>query len=892
MAQAVAYPNPMPAQKTTASSLFTAIAGTLGFSALAGVLVTVMVAPAIAVTGITANNTVGIFNSLPEYIQLDSGSQQNTIVVRNPAQPDETAADAYTVVATLYDQNRQEIPLSEMNEFVQCAAIAGEDRRFYEHGGVDMPSLVRAAVGQVTGDDGAGGASTLTMQLVRNILQQQAINDESLTEEERKQAIRDALDPTIDRKIKEMKLAIGLEKNYSKEDILAGYLNIAGFGGNTYGVQAAAYEFFGKNASDLTYNEAASLIAIVQFPNSRSLNSDENFEANQKRRDVILTAMAETGCITKAERDEAIAVPVDLEFVHRAPSVVGCRNASPAIYGFVCDYAKRTVPQLTALGADEDERRANWKRGGYSLVLTVDPRLQQAAYDNVHAWAPSNETRMDLGAVAVSVKVGSGNIVSMAQNKWFDDSVEAEADISKDAVNYAVDKFHGGSIGFQPGSTYKPYVLLAFLAAGHGVNESYNAGVREVNQAEFADSCTEFLDAEGNQMVSPDGNPIMPPWGGKYDFKNDSGENGPYTIVRGTAASVNSIFIQMAKAVDQCDIRKLAASIGVHNGDGSDLVTRPSCSIGGCENAIAPLQQAAAYAAIAGGGVFCEPRMVDKVIVVETGEVLEGEPTACGQSLVSPGVANTAAYAMAAVMGGTASASNPNDGTPYIGKTGTTDKSIHTWMVGSSTQVATAVWVGNVQGSQAMRNIRISGQSGGQLRHRIFQPTAQAIDAVFPGGAFPGPDPALMTGSPIEVPNVIGSSLEQANAALTLAELGFADGGQVDSDLPAGQVASTDPGPGAQVPRGTTVKVFTSNGLAKQVPNVVGLSPNAATSALEDLNFAVDEVCYDPTDLSAYPTTPPPDNTVMVQDPPAGTWRNPATTTVTITYYRTTPGAC
>src|ERR1041384_5933509 len=103
-----------------------------------------------------------------------------------------------------------------------------------------MPSLVRAALGQVTGDDGAGGASTLTMQTVRNILQQQALNDDSLTEEERKAGIAAATAappaPTLDRKIKEMKLAIGLEKNYSKDEILAGYLNIAGFGGNTYGV--------------------------------------------------------------------------------------------------------------------------------------------------------------------------------------------------------------------------------------------------------------------------------------------------------------------------------------------------------------------------------------------------------------------------------------------------------------------------------------------------------------------------------------------------------------------------------------------------------------------------------------------------------------------------------
>lgn len=869
----------MPAQKSTATSLFTAILGTLGFSALAGVLVTVMVAPAIAVTGVTASNTVGIFNSLPEYLELDSGSQQNTIVVRNPGQDPENPDDDFIPIATLYDQNRQEVPLDQMSEYVICAAIAGEDRRFYEHGGVDMPSLIRAAVGQVTGDEGAGGASTLTMQLVRNILQQQAINDETLTEEERKEEIAKALDLTLDRKIKEMKFAIGLEKNYTKDEILAGYLNIAGFGGNTYGVQAAAYEFFSANAADLTINQAASLLAIVQFPNSRSLNSDENFEANQERRDVILTAMERDGCITKAERDEAIAVPVNAEFVHRAPSVVGCRNATSAIYGFVCDYAKRTVPSLTALGANEDERRTAWKRGGYQLVLTIDPRLQQAAYDTVNQWAPANETRFDLGAVAVSVQVDTGNIVSMAQNKTFDDSPEAEADTTKDAVNYAVDRDHGGSIGFQPGSTYKPYVLLAFLAAGHGVNESYNASVREVNQAEFADSCA---------PESVGGNIVGPPWGGKYTYRNDSGESGSYTIVRGTGFSVNSIFIQMAKAVDQCDIKKIAESIGIHNGNpDQELITRPSCSIGGCENSIAPLQQAAAYAAIANEGVYCQPRMVDAVIVEQTGEVLAGEPNDCGQSpVIAPGVANTAAYAMAAVMrGGTGAPSNPNDGTPYIGKTGTTNGSIHTWMVGSSTSVSTAVWVGNVQGEQALRNIRISGQQGGVLRHRIFQPYARVVDSVYPGGAFPDPDPALLTGSPVEVPNLIGATLEKANEALDLAELGFEHGGDVDSDLPVGTVAATDPAAGTGVPRGTTVRVFTSNGLAEPVPNVVGMSRSDAEDALDDAGFNVDAVCVDDEDLGD-PLPPPTVDNVTSQDPPGGAMRNPDSTTVTIRYYR------
>jgi membrane peptidoglycan carboxypeptidase len=874
----------MPAQKSTATSLFTAILGTLGFSALAGVLVTVMVAPAIAVTGVTASNTVGIFNSLPEYIELDPGSQQNTIAVRNPAQPDAAAADAYIPVATIYKQNREEKTLDEISDYLECAAIAGEDKRFYEHGGVDLPSLIRAAVGQVTGDDGAGGASTLSMQTVRNILQQQALNDESLTEEKRKELIQAALDPTLDRKIKEMKLAIGLEKNYTKDEILQGYLNIAGFGGNTYGVQAAAKQYFSVDAADVTIAQAASLIAIVQYPNLRDLRDPEHYPANQERRDVVLTAMEDYGCITKAERDEALAIPVDENFVLPSPSSVGCRSASQG-YGYVCDYALHVVDELEALGGTPEERQQAWDRGGYQLVLTIHPDLQAAAWNTVHQWAPSNETRFALGAVATSVEVGTGRIVTMAQNKTFDDSLEPADPQNTNAVNLASDVAHGGSQGFQPGSTYKPYVLLAFLAAGHGLGESYNASVREVNQAEFADSCGPAMLANGEPRMDESGNIVAPPWGGIYKFRNDSNESGTYNITRATAGSVNSIFIQMAKAVDQCDIGKIAGSIGVHDAGGHDLVTRPSCSIGGCENNIAPLTQAAAYAAIANQGVYCEPIMIAEVID-EAGVSLPGQSPVCGQSpLVSPGVANTAAYAMAAVMGGTGSASNPNDGTTYIGKTGTTDESVHTWMVGSSTRVATAVWVGNITGKQAMRNVRVNGTSGGLLRHRIFRPIAQAIDSVYPGGAFPGPDPALLTGTLIEVPDLVGSTLEQANAALTVAELGFEHGGDVDSDLPVGTVAATDPSAGTGVPRGTTVRVFTSNGLAEAVPNVVGMSRAAAENALQDADFNVDSVCVDDADLGN-PLPPPAVDEVTSQDPPGGAMRNPDSTTVTIRYYR------
>ena len=112
-----------------------------------------------------------------------------------------------------------------------------------------------------------------------------------------------------------------------------------------------------------------------------------------------------------------------------------------------------------------------------------------------------------------------------------------------------------------------------------------------------------------------------------------------------------------------------------------------------------------------------------------------------------------------------------------MGKTGTTDNAVHVWLVGSSTAVSTAVWVGNIKGKQSLRQISVNGTQAALLRHAIFRPTAQAIDAYYPGGAFPAPDPALLKGNPVIVPDLRGMTLEAAKAAVELAELNFVDGG-------------------------------------------------------------------------------------------------------------------
>lgn len=776
--------------------MFTAAAGLVGFSALSGLLVTVMVAPALAVTGITASSTIGIFDSLPEYIAINQQPERNTLYAQFTGSGNE---GGYYPIATVYDQNRQEVSYDAISQFALDAAVAGEDRRFWEHGGVDVPSVIRAAVGNATGTS-ESGASTLSMQTVKNIFVQQALQEP--TEELRDAAYDKAVSVSFDRKLKEMKLAIGLEKSYTKKEILTAYLNIAFFADNTYGIQAASQRYYSVDAKDLTLAQAASLIAIVQFPNQRGLDDPENFEANQDRRDVILYSMYEVGYITEAEYDEAIAIPVDETTILPSEPTNGCLGAY-AYAKWFCDYVVKNVKNFEFLGANEQERADNWKRGGYSLYTTLDLDVQIPAQDYMWQYVNPDETALALGGALVTVQPGTGRILTMAENKYFDDTLEGGG-TSTSAVNYNTSFEYGGSSGMQSGSTYKLFTLLEWLGKGKGLYERISGDQRTENQAKFKDTCT---DGGG-------------PWGGPYPFKNDSGGNpGAISVYDATAASVNGAFISMALQLDMCDIRKVAESIGVERADGKVLQTNPSSVLG--TNEVTPLSMAGAYAAVAAGGKYCEPIVVDRVID-PNGAELPGQAQNCRQAL-QPEVAATAAFALAGVMsGGTGSASNPRDGVPIIGKTGTTDNAEQTWIITSTTAATTAVWVGNSIGKVSMSNYSWAGISGSRLRHSVMNPAMAVINSKYGGGAFPEASAALLTGSSLQVPDVRGMTPEAAKALLEGLGFGFADGGDIDSELEAGRVATTDPAPGSASGASVIITIFKSKGNKVPFPDVVG----------------------------------------------------------------------
>jgi membrane peptidoglycan carboxypeptidase len=796
----------MSQRKTSAAHALGAVLGGVGLSVLAGILIAALVTPTLVVVGSTVKESVGIFDSLPTFIEIDQQAQRNRIFATQDGQPVE--------IATVFSQNREEVAWDEVSDFAKDAAVSGEDRRYFEHGGIDPKGIVRAAAKNLKSGSAKEGASTITQQYVKNTFVQAAL--ELPTEAEQKAAYDAATNSDFDRKLKEMKLAISLEKRYSKQEILLAYLNIANFGGNTYGIQAAASRYFNVSAIDLTAAQAASLVAIVQFPAALSLDDPANYAANTERRDVILDWMFSDGKLTNEQHAEAIATVIDGSTVSLTEPSNGCGVANEHARYF-CDYITKLVKDLPALGADPEERERRWKHGGYDVYTTLDLGIQTTAQDAVWANVPDNATALNLGSSAVTVEVSTGRILAMAQNKKYDSA--GGIDTAHTAVNFSTDLAYGGSSGFQPGSTYKIFTLLNWLENGHGVNEVVDGSARTVSQGSFTDSC-------GG------------PWGGPYPFKNDDGTSGQMTVARATQKSVNGAFISMAQKLDLCEIRDTASSIGVHRADGKELETNPSSVLG--TNTVAPLTMATAYAAIAAGGNYCKSIAIDRIVGPDGAE-LGGQSADCTKALDSD-VANTAAFAMAKVMlpDGTASRANPRDGVEYIGKTGTSDGSNQTWVVGASTKVATAVWVGNISGYVPIRSYTSPKRvAGGFIRHDVFKAIALAVDArpELRGSDFPDPAKSLLVGSGVTVPEISGQSMEAATALLEAKGFTVRNGGPASSTAKEGRAASTSPATGTVASQGTTITLYSSDGTLGLVPNEVGNGDVPSAAAVNDLQL-------------------------------------------------------
>jgi membrane peptidoglycan carboxypeptidase len=777
----------MSAQGTARGGVLARVLGIVGASVAGGLLITVGVTPALAVTGLASNNPIGLFETVPEYLELGQLAQKTEIYAKNADGTD-------GLLASFYAQNREEVAFDQVAQSVKDAALATEDPRFYEHGGVDLQGTIRAVVSNVIGGDLQGGSS-ITQQYVKNVLIQQA---EALSDPAASQAAYDeATATTPARKLKEMKLAVDLEKKYSKDDILLGYLNIAGFGGQVYGIQAAAEYYFSTTASALTLAQSASLIATVNNPNGLRIDVPENIPANKERRDYVLGRMLEEGKISQADHDAAVAEEV-VPAIKETPT--GCQTAGNA--AFFCDYVSRVIQNDPAFGADEATRLANFQRGGYKIYTTLDRDLQDVATAATNEWVPKTPIdEVNIGSSTVSMEVGTGRILAMVQNKDYDAAGSVNGE-NFSAINFNTDNAYGGSNGFPVGSTYKVFTLAQWLANGHTIYETLNG--RERGFSGFTASC----DPDGGDGLS------------YPEVSNDDGESGTFSVLQGTIRSINTIYVAMAQQLDLCAIRDQAAAFGVKTASGAPLSYQPSAVLGS-GNEISPLSMVTAFAGFANNGAACTAIAID-TITDAAGAPVQAPVSTCTQAL-SPeftAVANDALQDV--VTGGTAAASDPDDGIEHIGKTGTTDDAIHTWMDGASTRVATVVWVGNITGDASMRQVRVRSTETGNrayasnLRHYIWNAVMTRADEKYGGDDFADPSSALLNGRQVTIPNVTGRSVDSATEVLE--DLGFdvEEGATVDSAAPAGTVAGTDPASGTAIARYSSITLLISNG--SQVP--------------------------------------------------------------------------
>ncbi len=504
---------PRRGRKVNAAQALGLLAAFAVVASVGGVVAAGLVLPAVATTSAMANTTTQIFDELPAELTQVPLSEKSTIL----------AADG-TLLATFYDQNRIVVPLSEISVDMINAVIDTEDKRFFEHGGVDLTGMTRALLTNAVSDS-KEGASTLTQQYVKNAQIQAALQIDDPVE--RAQAIADArADTGLDgyaRKLQEAKLAISLEKVMTKEEILQAYLNISQFGVSVYGVETAAQYYFSVSAKDLDYLQAATIAGITKGPTE--YDPERNPEKSQNRRDTVLSLMLKQGDITQEQFDTGVATPIG-DTLKLGQTRLGCMTAGSVVAGsgYFCDYVTKIIAQNPAFGETAADRRRLLYQGGLTIHTTLDPRLQELADAAVKNAVPVDDPSGVSDAMS-TVEPGTGKILAMAQNRNYNTAPNPGP--GESAVNYNTDYDYGGSQGFQPGSTFKAFTLLEWLKEGHALQEVVDGRVKTYKMSDFHSSCTGF--------------------GGKDWRPNNAEGNGNFmSVADATRNSVNNAFVDMA----------------------------------------------------------------------------------------------------------------------------------------------------------------------------------------------------------------------------------------------------------------------------------------------------------------------------------------------------------
>ncbi|HTG47145.1 MAG TPA: transglycosylase domain-containing protein [Actinomycetota bacterium] len=544
------------------------------------------------------------------------------------------ANDGKTVLARVYLDNREIVPLNEVAPIARQAVLAIEDSEFYRHGALNLNSLVRAIAANLRSGEVVQGGSTITQQLVKNTL---------------------GLDPndrTFARKFQEAALAMRVEQTYTKDKILSMYLNEVYLGNNVYGIGTASQFYFHEAPSKLTLPQAALIAGLIRAPAYYD-PLERPHKAWLRRNDVLNRMIAlgpANGGISAEAGDAAKATPLGL-----ARNVGQIQLPNPP---FMVDYVKEQILDdpngwYSVLGATRDERSRALSEGGLSIITTLNPNWQKAAQkaaDLPWAEAPAHpEHKPPADLAIVSIETTTGAIETMLSGKHY----------NKDQVN-TVTTLH------QPGSSFKPYLLAAAFEEGISPYASYSGVQGAINDPR----------CETNGQ----------PW---VVINAEGSSTGPMNLYTATADSVNAVFAHLMLDVGPEHVVDVAHRMGITS-------TLPAvCSLATGSVGISPLDQASGYQTLANGGVHCVPYAVAEIRKGD--QILYRQRPDCTQ-VIAPSIANLVTDLLKGpVTYGTAASVFASGWGPWPirGKTGTADSNTNVWFAGYTREVTTAVWVGS-----------------------------------------------------------------------------------------------------------------------------------------------------------------------------------------------------
>ncbi|MCV7230434.1 transglycosylase/D,D-transpeptidase PonA2 [Mycolicibacterium komossense] len=758
---------------------------------LASVLVAAFLFPMVGGIGLVSNRASDV---------VANGSAQ---LVEGQVPAVSTMVDAKgNTIAWLYSQRRFEVPSDKIADTMKLAIVSIEDKRFAEHNGVDWKGTLTGLAGYASGDAQTRGGSTLEQQYVKNY--QLLVIAQTDAEK------RAAIETTPARKLREIRMALTLDKTFTKPEILTRYLNLVSFGNNAFGVQDAAQTYFGINATDLNWQQAALLAGMVQ--STSTLNPYTNPDGALERRNVVLDTMIENipqdADALRAAKEQPLGILPQPNELPRGCIAAGDR-------AFFCDYVQE---YLARAGISKDQLA----KGGYLIKTTLDPDVQnstKAAVDSIAA--------PDLSGVASVMSIiapgkESHPVMAMVSNRTYGLNLDAGETMQPQPFSL---------VGDGAGSIFKIFTTAAALDMGMGINATLDVPAR--------------FEAKGLGSGGAKGCPKE-----TWCVQNAGNYRGTMSVTDALATSPNTAF---AKLISQVGVQRtvdMAVKLGLrsyaqpgtarsydpdNNESLADFVKRQnlgSFTLGPL--AVNALELSNVAATLASGGTWCPPNPIDKVYDRNGNEVAVTTETC--QQVVPQGLANTLANALSKddTGSGTSAGAAGSVGwnLPVSGKTGTTEAHRSSGFLGFTNHYAAANYIyddSTTPGELCSFPLRQCGDGnlfGGNEPARTWYTAMTPIANNWGDVSLPPTDPRYVDGAPgSRVPSVAG--LDQNAARQRLKDAGFQVADQanpVNSGSAFGTVVGTSPN-GQTVP-GSIITIQISNGIPPAPPPPpVGLPP-------------------------------------------------------------------